>query len=368
MPHSLLYPAELDRYRIIQKLIRTARATYRILETGQQGIDQIALAGMAKVSQATLSNLENLERSVESRKRRVSREELLRVLTWGLALSPERINALLWLYDGELLTEDEIRRYIRGYCPHAQPLHPTTQELRRQVYSLLHEALDYSIETTRGQPVMVKIIFSGDERAILEADEELLHLERIPGQVLLVTEYPSHLTHPPAAHKSGELTSAHLTTDAIRQEWLSLNWKRLEAFIANLEQYGQRSIHCKPSLQKYLSKDFTHRLSLEQRRRHIEHWLTLLEKYEHYQVGLAEKTPAWELKIKSTMHVMMRSACRYDDDDRSHWGPRYVHWSDETSVLRFFLDFERAWEAIPVQDRSKGEVIAWLQALLQNGA
>ncbi|RMF84969.1 MAG: hypothetical protein D6736_18260 [Nitrospinota bacterium] len=366
MPLPLMYPAEVDRYRLIQKLVRQARATYHVAETGQRGIDQTALAIAARVSQATISNLENLEKAVTSRRRRVSREELIRVLTWGLELEQAWIDAILWLYDGEPLNEDEIRRYVRGYLPEAAPAKYTTTELRRLVLCLLQEALSAHDQSPRVQPVTVKLIFSGDERAILEADEALLQMERLPGQSLLVSEYPSHLTHPPEAHKSGELVGSRFITDALRQQWLSVNWKRVETFYHNLELYGQRSIHCKASVQRYLQRDFSHRLTLEQRRRQIAHWITLLESYDHYQVGLAETTPALELKLKGTVQAMMRSACRYEDDRWPHWGPRYVLWVDETSVFRFFLNFENAWDAIPPQDRDKEEVIRWLRTLLSH--
>ena len=364
MPLPLMYPAEIDRYRLIQKLVRMARTRYQVAETGQRGIDQTALALAATVSQATISNLENLEKAVTSRRRRVSREELIRVLTWGLELDPVEIDAMLWLYDGNPLNEDEIRRYVRGYLPEAHPQKYTALQLRCLVLRLLQKVLALHDQSIKVQPVTVKIIFSGDERAVLEADEALLQMERLPGQSLLVTEYPSHLTHPPEAHKSGELVGSRFITDALRQQWLSVNWKRVETFYHNLEHYGQRSIHCKASVRQYLQKDFSHRLTLEQRRRQIAHWITLLESYEHYQVGLAETTPALELKLKGTVQAMMRSACRYEDDRWPHWGPRYVQWADEASVFRFFLNFENAWDAIPPRDRDKDAVIRWLRGLL----
>jgi hypothetical protein len=41
-----------------------------------------------------------------------------------------------------------------------------------------------------------------------------------------------------------------------------------------------------------------------------------------------------------------------------------VGWSDEASVLAFFLNFEAAWDALPPEDRTKTEVIAYVEALL----
>jgi transcriptional regulator with XRE-family HTH domain len=118
---ELMYPHPVDRFRLIQRLATSARTSYRPSRSGinQVGISQEALARRASVSQATVSNIENLEKTVGSASRRVRREDLLKVLTWGLELDSNHIDAILWLFDGEALREDEIRRYVRGYQPAA---------------------------------------------------------------------------------------------------------------------------------------------------------------------------------------------------------------------------------------------------------
>ena len=100
---ELMYPHPLDRFRLIQRLAIAARTTFRPGRAGigQYGISQETLARRASVSQATVSNLENLEKTIDSPRRRVRREDLLRICTWGLELEAEHIDALLWLFDGE---------------------------------------------------------------------------------------------------------------------------------------------------------------------------------------------------------------------------------------------------------------------------
>jgi Helix-turn-helix len=74
-----MYPHPVDRYRLIQRLATSARVTYRPSRRGmeQSGISQEALARRASVSQATISNIENLEKTIHSSSRRVRREDLL---------------------------------------------------------------------------------------------------------------------------------------------------------------------------------------------------------------------------------------------------------------------------------------------------
>ncbi|MCI0528750.1 MAG: hypothetical protein L0Y56_15030, partial [Nitrospira sp.] len=315
MALPLMYPARIDRYRIIEKLIRWARETYHISETGQQGIKQTALAERARVSQTVVSNIENLVQSLTSAKRSPNREEFVKVLTWGLELDQEKVDALLWLYDGIPLTEDEIRCYVRGYLPQTTVKHYTLQELRSMILRELEGVLMYHAGSNRIQTVTVRMIPFGDEGDELKAYEELIQMERLPGQSLVVMEHPSHLTNPPEMQRSGELTRLPVITDEGRQKWLALNEERVATFLTNLATYGERSIHCKSSLKTYVGKETPHTMR-EQRRKQIRHWITLLESYEHYQVGLAETTPSLEVKIKSTVEVMVRSVRDYTGDSR----------------------------------------------------
>jgi transcriptional regulator with XRE-family HTH domain len=364
-----MYPAKIDRYRIIEKLVRWARKTCHLSETGKIGIKQTALAERASVTQSTVSNLENLATSFRHSKRFPGREELLKVLTWGLELQQDRIDPLLWLYDGQPLSEEEIRRYVRGYQPEATAKDHTFPELRRLVLEQLEEILtDYTrSDGIRVQPV--KVIPSGGEQEELEAYAELLHMEQEPGQSFVIIRHPSHLVHPPEMHASGELIRPPVITEEGRRRWLVMNQQRLEGFLSNLATYGERSLHSKPILKNYLKEKYLSRTDWRRRKKQIQHWITLLETYELYQVGLAEVLPYFDLKIKSTVKVMVRSPLENGEKyPCPQYGPRYFLWTDENMVLRFFLDFENLWDAIPEADRTKEKVIRFLREVVEGKA
>jgi len=369
------YPHPIDRYRLIQKLISLTREAY--------GLEQVPLASRAKVTQSVISNLEHLEKSIENPKRRVSREDLLKVLTWGLMFKEHEVSAVLYVYNGCPLTEDEIRRY--------RPLHDvedyTVKDLRTTFFTLLRKMLNSHFQDDSTQQAKVRIL-SGDEANSLLADRILQQLESLPGQRLMVTEFPSHLSHPLEAYYSDDLLDdPFFLSDRIQEEARKTTLERVETFHRHLKLYGERHILCKPSLLNYLKKQpendqvtgdknsvrhlgrYRH-LSLKRRQEHIQHCIELLEKNPHYDIRLAGATPELELEIKSSQEVMLRGARRYErDEERPCWGPRYVHWLDDTSVLLFLLDFEMQWDKLMEEKDPKTEkerVINFFKDLLRN--
>lgn len=365
---ELMYPHKIDRYRIIQNVFRTQRSLYGS-GTPQRGISQAALAERVKISQTTISNIENLEKSLSFPKRHVSREDLLKVLTWGLELEQGKIDAVLWLYDEELLREDEIRRYMRGYLPNARPQDYTYEELRKLFLGLIQDVINHRSPPGVAQRVTVNNIIHADEEGMLNSDRELLRLESQPGQRLMVTELPSHLTYPPEVYESEELLNQYLS-DSQRMESREYSKQRAEQFLRNIDLYGERSIHSMPHIVEYLKDSPSHkrryRLNiLEQRQKHVEYWCDLLKNRRYYDIRLAEMTPDIEIEIKSSVEVMVRPAYRYEmyetENDRPMWGPRYIQWFDEVSVLRFLLDFEEQWDRL-----SKEQDKEWVVRFLEN--
>jgi len=67
-----------------------------------------------------------------------------------------------------------------------------------------------------------------------------------------------------------------------------------------------------------------------------------------------------------TVAAMMRGAPGGEswDKKRIACGPRYIYWRDKTSILSFLLDFERAWDVIPKENRDKEYVIPQLERML----
>ena len=367
---ELMYPHPVDRFRIIQRLATSARTAHRPSRAGisQRGISQEALARRAIVSQATVSNVENLEKTIGSSSRRVRREDLLKVLTWGLEMDPDHIDAILWLFDGEPLREDEIRRYGRGYQPTATRTRYTAEKLRQRVLDLLRAAIEHSFEPESSQMAAVRV-FSGDERGRIAVDRALYEVEQLPGQRLLATALPTTVSMLAQVQGDQRAMMDQLGAPEKFQESLYPLGERVNTVLRSIETYGERSIHARPTLEYYLSAEGSHRLSLERRRTNIRSWCELIRGYKHYEVGLADATPDLEAVIKSTKQAMLRAAHREDyyrerDWDRGGWGPRYVLWLDEVSVTSFLLDFEAHWQQIPVEYRTKESVLAWLEERL----
>jgi transcriptional regulator with XRE-family HTH domain len=367
---ELMYPHPVDRFRLIQRLVASARAAYRPSRPSidQCGISQEALARRAMVSQATVSNIENLEKTIDAPNRRVRREDLLRVLTWGLEMAPEDIDALLWLFDGDPLRDDEIRRYVRGYQPRASRQRYTVDQLRQRVLDLVRSAIDRALGPERSWNATVRV-FTGDDRGRVAANQALRELDQLPGHRLLATALPPSIRLLQFLNLHGyEDPKPILDTGIMESSTYSIS-DRLNTFLYGVQRYGERGIHSRRSLEEYLSPNTPHRLSLEQRRAHIRSWCDVLRKHRHYQVALADETPDLEPVIKSTKKAMLR-ASRRDLTTRSQsmpqscWGPQYILWLDEISVISLLLDFETRWNRIPVEYRTKDSVLAWLEERL----
>jgi hypothetical protein len=84
------------------------------------------------------------------------------------------------LYDGQPLTEEEIQIYIREYLPGACCENYRDEELRGIVLDSLDETLQHS-QSSINKPVKPpKVMTSGEEKAHLEALEEIIELEETP--------------------------------------------------------------------------------------------------------------------------------------------------------------------------------------------
>lgn len=355
-----MFPAAIDRDRILEKVLYMERKH-------RHRLGQVELAQRAGVSQATISNLETSATACQDARRAVRRDAILRVLTQGLALEQERIDAILWLHDGAPLTADDIARYVHDYLPQASPRHYTQADLRQQALALLREVFHAYASHDSRHRATVDIVFVRDEPSRIRALQAILQMESLPGQRLMVKRYPSYLVHPPAAYHSAAFIPPVIASPDGRQAVCTLNAQRHETFLCHLERYGERSIHHRASLERYVRQDMPHYLPLEQRRQHIQRWITLLEAYEHYEVGLANTLPRLGPYLKSTVQAMLRGIPPYEDGEAdTGQGPQYLYWFDEVSVLAFYLDFEQHWDAIPLEYRTKSSVIAWLRRLLDS--
>lgn len=348
-----MYPSKVDCYRIIQILFRAKR----------KGRTQEEIEKEAKIPQTLISNVQQLEQSLKFPKRRVTREKFLSVLTTGLKLPRDTVDAFAWLFDGEPLTEKEVGDFFKSYQPEpTAKWYKDDKGLRRLVLRQLRAVHNSYYSSTGSLETKVKI-FSGEEQGELDAQKEMRQTERLAGQRLLVTKFPSFLTLSAEAHLIDE-SLRQVRSPKGRQELRNINNETVPILTENIKLYGERSIHHKESLENYLNKDLRHYLSLEHRRKQIERLIELLD-YEHYEIGLEERIPNLEVETKILQSVMIRATPHYERGAKvSGWGPRYVEFLDEASVLSFFLDFEEHWDMIKSENRDKKTIIPFLETIL----
>jgi len=349
----LMYPHVVDRYRIIQKLVRLEREGHRNSGIRQQGLGQQALARASRVSQATVSNIENLETSVENPRRRVSRMELLRVLAWGLNLEQGRIDAVLWFYDGCPLAEEEVDIIARKGLS-AAPECYREEELRTITLDWIEELLQHPRHSeVAGSSDIIAIGNAHNNQLAVKA---LLAVESRPGQRMLEMRYPSFLSLPPCAYP------ASAEADECMAQFRALNDLRL----TQLQLYGERSIHHTFCIKNYIDSG-PEALGRNQRRAQIMRWIELLEsgQYPHYQVRLSEETTRFELNLKTAPPVIMGTMV----NDNAPWEEfaskaQWIRVLDEHSALTLLLQFERDWNRAAWPHGTNAQVAEFLRFLL----
>ncbi len=358
----LMFPHKIDRYRIIQKLVRMERRRYNT-DNGLKGINQNVLANKARVSQAAISNLENLETSLEYPKRTVSRQELIKILTSGMRLEQKKVDAILWLYDGAVPEKTEIYEYVKEYLPDASPGNYDYNYLRNYVLELLTKVFKTLVsENTRD--ATAKNIFTQDEDTLVRSIETLCEVEKIPGYSIMVTKHPPFLVRPVNTLKVKDRMSK-----MIWEKMFALHEERRKVFFNYVEHYGYRSIHQKSCIEMYLGNDHPYRnINLDERRAHIREWIKLLKSCPDYEVGLAETVSDTEIFNKCNKAVMVRGTpfnIYPDLDNNPFTGLRFIQYMDEISTLHFFLECEYLWNNIVVENRTKDSVIGRLESLIR---
>ena len=357
----LFLPSQIDRYRLIEKILKQARACF----PPDPGIHQAKLGELCELKQHEVSNIENITKTLDAKNRRITRTDLIKLMTWGLQLDKEKVDGLLWLFDGQILTPDEIRRYMPQYSYK----YYTYDDLRSNVFNQLVDVLNRSFSPDGSVSATVRL-FSADDQGRAATIQAYRDLEVLPGQRLMTTVGPSTLTMPPEwlfdarcidiiNHLQPMLS--HDMPLTAKDRVTSVVKERHETFMSHLEQYGERGIHSKAFIKYYLDTNRQDVLSIHDRKRHIEHWIELMKNFPYYEVGFVDIIPDLELNIKSIVQAVMRGTINYGMRKEFRWGPAEILWLDEDSVLKFFLDFEGSWSAIPQEWRSKETVIPWLE-------
>lgn len=373
-PHELLYPAEFDRFRLISVLLRKERRDIGIDQdelTARCNSSSVRIVQMTKVR---IANLETLQNTISNRTRKVERRHLLQIAAGGLQLKRMQLDVLLWLFDGNVLNQEEhIECYSRAKDD-SNDRDISSESLRERAWKMLREVLDWTFQRQNGEHKAKVRIFAADEKSRVQADRVALTLARARGQRLLATEYPSHiLTNPDEAlaYMSDQIGSlSKRATDSIS----AANYDRYDALIESIKIYGERHIISKSSLEQFAlygkegeGWDYGWKGDIansQHRARRINELIGLLNTYGNYQIGLSPVTPELATEGKSLDLWMLRGMRRRTSTDP--WpllGPRYLAFDDETSALALLLCFEDTWYAIDKEDREKESVISWLTAL-----
>ena len=373
-----MFPHPIDRYRLIQRIARLARATYAQRRQSREDDLQAVVARRATVSPTIIANIENLEKCVNDPARKPSRERFLKVLAWGLELPRDEIEALIWLFGEEPLGERDVKHYL-GYLNDAERAlaAPATPEALRQiVLRQIRAVIDHAVPDSGGHQAAMTV-YTATAAGRLASEDKLLELERCAGQRLRSAQLPSIVNFPRTVHDDAVFVDRLLAHDSVKmtvaqqRRGRTIFRERMVAFEESLDRYGGRTIIEKPSLVWYVTardagKARKWRRPPERRWEHVNGLIALLD-HAHFQVGLVEAEDASELEIslKTTEKVMLRSADHRELwDVNPQWGPRFFACDDEATVLQFYYDFERAWDRIDAADRDKETVRGKLRRLV----
>ncbi len=184
----------------------------------------------------------------------------------------------------------------------------------------------------------------------------LFKMSKEPGHRMVVSKFPTSATHPEIIDKQ-----------------VSLQGKfRLRNFSKNIQEngFGERHIHSKPTILRYLNENSDCSfLPIEKRREHIQNLIETLSNplNVNFQVGLAEDEPEIELAMRSIDVIAIRTTAREILLSKNPFacGHSYLFIHDKNTVLSCYLDFEREWEHIPQNFREKKSVIEWLKNILK---
>lgn len=373
-----MFPHPIDRYRLIQRIARLARATYADRRKSPEDDLQTVVARRATVSPTIIANLENLEKCVVEPARKPSRERFLKVLTWGLELPRAEIEALLWLFgEGPLQSQDS--KYYLGYLTDAErseEVNLAPPALRQTVLGQIRAVIDHAAPGS-GSHTTAMQVYMATAAGRLASEQKLLDLERYAGQRLRSAQLPSIVNFPASIHNDQAFVDRLLAHDTVqmtaaqKEQGRAIFRERMRAFEETLETYGGRTIIEKASLVWYLTardegKARKWRRPLEKRWEQVTGLIRLLD-HSHFQVGLVEAEDASELEInlKATEQVVLRSADHRELwNVNPQWGPRILACDDRITVLQFYYDFERAWDRIEAIDREKERVRQRLTTLV----
>lgn len=348
-----MYDNLLDRARIIQILFKA----WRLAKKSKQA----DLASASKIRQSVISNIENLSSTLNDKKRQVSRDDLINA-TLVLAEGKEKLDLLLWLFDGNFLESEEESKF--GLKDEERKKSAHRKKPREAVLELLKEALDIYEKNNPSSPAEVIGHRGnyGEEKYFnkrFRVGDELLKMEMVEGARLLVRPRPSFLILKNLdLDKDGEVT--------IKQRPYEIGMERIRLFFSRISEFGERCIHEESAILQYLeTADSADELS--KRKKQIEALIKLLNEYEKFQIRLAENIPPFNFQVTGLNTVFLSSRQYMGKDEKEKYEDSYIKrikLSGERNVLPFIIEFETYWNKLSAK-QSNADVIDILKNMLK---
>ena len=329
----MFYFHQFDNARILEFLFRAWRIKF--------GLTQEKLAVKYETNRAFISALENYFSVSESgqRSRVINRNEVIEYLSrLDIKDRIKRIDLLLWLFDGQFLTDEELKIFF------GQELEINLDhrnDPRSGVIDLLTRAqkiFTTHAEQQRRPASDVTIIPYQDEEDLV--GEYLWKMEEKRSVWLIMKQIPSYIT------RCLDVVDNKIVMCSANNKIASI---RATNFLWAIEKYGVKIIHEENTIKDYVSKTNPQFQQCgEARIRQVKVMVKLMEEYgEHFQVRLSPYTTPFEFQMNGLETVMMRARLRIDEYSTQKTGIssfiRYIKLMGERNILPFILEFETIW-------------------------
>jgi len=404
-----MFTHKLDKHRVIEFILRYPRLPF---PSDELSFRRDAIAHRARISTSVLSNVLNL-----SNGNAVTEDTFLRTITQGMRLPYADVKTLLWLFNGRELTDEDAVFYL-GYLPPdirrdleldsgsdladlIEETRPkagedkgslTTMEdageraersmamrvlvlLRRSYANAFAHTGEDSALRRPGRPPKRYIngaidtqvtIYGPGGQGRIQYEEQLLALEKQPGQRLRTAQLPSAVSFDETIHQEKVSNGTPLVDLILGLDRAGLTEKdhvriregfreRSEIYRVNLEIFGGRTIIQKDAIRWYLSDRTGFARSLPLRRRHIANFLALMgfdregtfirsSRQGRLSVALTERAADFETNLKSICLAMLRSPRQSEvTENYPAYGYQAMYFRDPLNLVRLYMDFELQW-------------------------
>lgn len=327
-----MYPAQVDCWRLLERLVRAARV--------EGGLTEAAAAHAAGMSQSAWARIETLSKAAAEPKRRVSRNNLLQALSWGLKIKEQELfDAILWLYDGHVASPEELDRYVRYSVQSPQPIEYRRETLKRIVISNLKAWRERLMRDGGGRNNDLRIFMTENE--LVDAARHIFELESQPGHRILINRTPTYFL------SSSEVTShvnPKVKNEDLRGEFANIWARRSEIFWQHAKIYGDRCVLSEEGLLEYLLTD-KYVDTTEEKGNLMKNLLQYLYDNPLCEIRLAKSIPPLTLSMKVMGPVILHPPGGTREELFYDWDPIFFYLEkSEAHILQLQIMFEEVWD------------------------